>query len=277
MATLTTDQACALETEASCQKLASCDPVNLQSTFGDLDTCKARKAITCKQHLGLSGSNWTTASVQKCAAALTTATCDQYLAYDATALADCYYQPGTLANGTGCGSSAQCQSAFCHFTGDCGVCGDAVTLGGACTSSDDCGSDLLCVNGTCAKLPSVGQSCDVNIGCLAPFVCKSGICARGATAGASCTSSPDTCDYSSFCSSGNVCQNYQLVAAGAACDETQGIYCEAGGACSPGPSGTCMKYAADGEACNDSTGPYCMFPAACVSGVCKIADPGTCH
>ncbi len=276
MAQLTDDQACALQSASSCEKLGMCDPVGLQISYGDMETCKTRKAMACKMRLGLDSSSWTTVSVQKCAAALTAASCDQYFADDPTALADCYYEPGMLPNGSACGSSSQCQSGACHFTGDCGVCGTLATLGDACTNDSDCGADLFCINSTCAKLPSVGQMCDPNVGCEAPFVCKSGICARGATAGAACTSDPDTCDYESFCSTSNVCQAYKLVAAGAACDESQGIYCEARGFCSPGPSGTCLKFAADGQACSDSNGPYCMSPAACISGVCKIANPSAC-
>ncbi|MSQ81417.1 MAG: hypothetical protein EXR77_00665 [Myxococcales bacterium] len=102
---------------------------------------------------------------------------------------------GEVCATTASGANNPCAVGLsCVTAGDKQSCVGFVTVGGACTSSAQCGGlDLACTSGACKILPKKGQSCtaaDLKAGafyaCLPPVLCDNGKCADAPTEGKAC-------------------------------------------------------------------------------------------
>jgi hypothetical protein len=71
-------------------------------------------------------------------------------------------------------------------------CADALPLGGACLSSDECGAGRHCIDKKCAEgpLPAVGQPCKSGL-CAEGARCAQGTCAPLGAAGEACERDSD--------------------------------------------------------------------------------------
>ena len=275
-----TEEACLRLATANCQKYNACRPRWLQATFGDVDTCATQYAATlCRNRLGIAGTSDRPATVDACAAALTSATCAQFLDND-LAVSACLALPGALPTGAACGTPAQCQTVTCEFPAGaaCGRCGAPLRAAGApCTSSSQCESNLQCFNDVCALPGGVGARCVDSFECQYPLSCMIDRCAVSANAGESCATAPCNDRDGLFCRN-VVCQPLQLVGKGEPCDDADFRFCRAGFCAPTGLSteGTCVASAVVGGPCSDAIGPFCLPWARCVQGVCETADPGMC-
>ncbi len=275
-------QACADLAAAECQKASQCNPWYLAKYFGDLDTCKSRYSMTaCTAYLGLNGSSSTAASYEACAAAVSAASCQQWLDGDA-ALNTCLPMPGMLVSGTTCGDPSQCQTANCNFPSgaSCGTCGPQSGAGAQCTTDGQCSSNLRCLGGLCGTPGGAGATCSTSAPCLNSLACAGGRCAIPAKAGETCSSTLPCDGHAGLFCRNSVCQNLQYVSKGQPCNPAQGRECGQSGFCKGATStadGTCLAFATDGAACDSTNGPLCMPYARCVSGFCKVADPSSCR
>jgi len=266
---------------ASCHKLALCDAWVIESQFEDEAACQKRLVAVggCVSSFALRGTSRTVARLEACTAALNRATCSAWRDNDETALAPCRAVPGALADGVACGVGAQCQSAHCRFSGDCGVCGPAPVAGDTCSNDDRCAPGLNCRNGLCVQPQTAGASCEDNLDCLASLVCSGAHCVQPRSAGQACTS--NTCDaYAGLRCVDGVCRSSEYVAPGRSCDEANGVSCALGGFCrqtSSSSPGTCLVAAKDGGACDLSKGPHCLRGATCTGGFCKVPDASACR
>ena len=181
-----------------------------------------------------------------------------------SAINDCFVRRGTLANGSACITTQQCQSGRCEGGGACGQCMPQAKVGDSCSENECapdlvcdrsknpatcavpviggvgapcggsginfCGAGLLCSSTTsmCAKPGALGDPCDA--GCAGKLACIGGVCAIPKAEGAACT--------------GGDCA-YQL-----ACDKT---------------TSTCVRILADPtEACGGTV--------ICAVGQCYVAN-----
>jgi hypothetical protein len=278
----TAGQACADLAAAECQKISQCNPWYLQKYFGDVDTCKMRYTSTsCSSYLGLANSSDTPSTYEACAAAITSANCQQWLDSDAV-LNACLPTPGMLASGATCGTAAQCQTANCNFPsgGTCGTCGPQNGAGAQCTSDGQCSGNLFCISGQCGMPGGAGATCSSTAPCVNSLACAGGRCAIAAKAGEACSSTLPCDGHAGLTCRNSVCQNLQYVAKGQPCNPAQGRECGQSGFCKGSTStadGTCLAFAADGAACDTTNGPICMPYARCASGFCKVYDPSACR
>ena len=266
---------------AMCHKLAICNSWFIASYFEDEASCVKRSATAsgCVGSFALLGTSRTVERLEACTSATNRATCAEWLDNDPIALAACIAKPGSLSNGTGCGSDAQCQSGNCRLSDECGVCGPARGAGDTCSGADGCAPGLSCNNLVCGRAKGAGETCDSRADCPNSLACNDGHCASPRSAGENCTE--DACDAHAglYCANG-VCRTTQYAAPGQHCDWANGLDCAAGGFCrSTGTSsqGTCVAPAKDGESCDDEQGPRCSAWATCTGGHCKLANPATCH
>lgn len=275
----TVDAACGQLSAAVCAKLNACSPYLLQYYYGDSKTCQARVTLTCAPYVNLSGSSWTVARLNACAAGYASGTCDDYFAPGGPPA--CRPQAGTLADGAACANSNQCQSAHCSAAlNGCGTCTKVGAVGDACSVNRPCGLGLDCTAAKCALPAQKGEACGTGQGaCGTGLYCSAGKCAATLQKGEACTMLTGECDANQglYCDPlTRKCAAYTLAAAGATCGAFTTV-CEAGGTCG-GPAATrkCVAAAADGAQCNAFQGPSCMDPAACTGGTCKVFDPATC-
>ncbi len=201
----------------------------------------------------------------------------------------CLAVAGQLSNGSICGDSSQCQSAYCNTGADgtCGACGAARGGPGAtCERDDDCTYGSLCESGSCVTPGTAGATCDGTHVCQKTLTCRAGICSTPAGAGTACTTGSCNALAGLYCSTGSspVCTSITLAAVGQPCGLINGalVACSASGHCdvvTGTGAGTCKGAAADGAACDDTNGPMCLSPATCgaTSKVCTLPDPSNCH
>ncbi len=159
---------------ALCAKLHECAPFLLEALYGDVNGCADRLTKVCTEQAGSNGSGMTQTAILACEAALKTATCDDVFGNN---IPGCSFR-GTLADGSACGDSSQCQGGFCNTGGSlCGTCASKKGSGEACASgsNDECQIALVCSSGKlCATPAVVGGPCDDNTQpCLSGSFCTS--------------------------------------------------------------------------------------------------------
>ena len=160
---------------AVCQRLAACSPISdIIEPYGDVDTCITRQRVLFSNLLTASGSGWTAAGLEACAAATGGLACSALLGHDLPAAC---HPPGTRPDGASCADGSQCQSGTCLInraltpaTG-CGTCGAPLAAPQICSASTDCtwGSACFVPNGSCGALSPVGAPC------VAPDNCERGL------------------------------------------------------------------------------------------------------
>jgi hypothetical protein len=286
-AAVSADQACSDFASAACQAIDGCSAFLIADVFGDAQTCSTRQKGSCTDALAANATGLTPALRESCAKALSTASCVDIL--DNNLPSACLAVAGQLSNGSICGDSSQCQSAYCNTGADgtCGACGAARGgPGAACERDDDCTYGSLCESGSCVTPGTAGAACDGTHVCQKTLTCKAGICSTPAGAGTACTTGSCNALAGLYCSTGSspVCTSIPLAGVGQPCGLINGalVACSASGHCDvvTGTStGTCKGAAADGAACDDTNGPMCLSPATCgaTSKVCTLPDPSNCH
>jgi hypothetical protein len=245
---------------------------NMTFPESDLDRIKPRFAKFCAALIGLPGTSFDGTRLETCVTALKGAGCDIERADDLDA---CKPQAGTLAGGTACFTSNQCQSGSCASiradggSSNCGQCGTTAQLGQSC---DNTSVNVGCVSGTACDSTSktcvaitiggVGASCvDAAHECMSGLRCEyqtsGSTCMQPASQGMSCT--PSGCVKGLRCDpTNNTCA--ALGPQGTACmynsDCATGLGCAlATHVCSP------MTYGTPGQPCDGAT-------ARCMSGSC---------
>ena len=284
----TPDQACNDLAQTLCDKINSCAPFYLQTTYGDMATCVTRTKINCVPAYAANGTSATPDATETCLADAKTTSCDDLLTRKGPP--SCFTQPGQLADGIGCGTDAQCKGTLCRLADNstCGACSSPGGAGSACNRDEDCTHGFVCSNQKCAAPAAAGGACGTGQPCATSLSCVGGTCAVALEAGAACTPklNENACDIAKglYCHPKNkVCALVGTSAAGGQCGifNDNLVLCTGGSSCKGDnpltqTPGTCQAAAADGAACNDTTGPKCLTPARCVSGVCKLTDPTTC-
>jgi hypothetical protein len=71
-------QACNVYAGAICARMLACQPAQLQTDFGDMATCVARKALTCNAGASAPGGQVTAAALMACVTDLGNAACDAF-------------------------------------------------------------------------------------------------------------------------------------------------------------------------------------------------------
>lgn len=235
----TPGSACAAYAQAYRSYVSRC---STSSTVPDERWTEIEQRYTqaCSATLSLPGTKLDAAVVDKCAAALQTASCG------ASTLAECQAPPGTLAEGAPCTTSDQCASTYCNTTASatgCGTCGKTVAVGGSCTGGERCVRGSSCLSGTCTAptYGAAGAACDSTKG----LYC---------TAGLYCDATGKTCK--ALPAAGEACPGY-VCATGLNCDATTKL-CYA-----PTTVGA-------GQPCGGTTKNVCGNGLVCKSGVCAI-------
>jgi hypothetical protein len=306
-------QACDPIVAAACAQMASCAPLLLGTSFGDIGTCLARLKLSCVLEYGAPGSGWTADGMIACAEAIQSASCLH--SYWGNPPSACEPPPGLLPNGSVCAYATQCMSGYCKVDGykSCGVCSPRVEVGGSCTEAAGCkpGDSCVCTgsdkcNGQCSAGGGEGDLCPPLL-CSAGLYCGDGRCKPQATTpGAPCSFQGEqcagdlglSCNYDTF-----QCELFHVYDVGQECStgpwHPGGFSehsCRGGADCkltgvTDGGYGvyTCMAPLADGEDC--VTEQYlmpgvpipdltyyeaCLPPAQCLNGKCQIVNPSTC-
>ena len=183
--------------------------------------------------------------------------CDGEFGSDGTLTYTCKPKtaPGDL--GATCNSTGDCKAPnHCTFgSSDTGTCSAPVASGGACESSEDCSTGLICIEGASSGTGEGGNTCgapkQVGDACTG-YDCDIGL----------------TCDTAST----NKCVKVTFAAAGASCDGST-VLCSVGGCpvTSSDTTGTCPTVIADGQACDSSDdSTTCDSYAECVNGKCTL-------
>jgi hypothetical protein len=274
--------ACQQLAQNTCARLAACSPRAVDSLYGDVQTCASRLSLSCVMGLATPDAITSTFGVVACADALANVDCNALLE---NGLPDmCQLAPGARADGSTCGSDAQCASTRCAratVADSCGTCAPLAAAEGACQVPGDCSRGLVCTADNHCRAPAaVGGTCDDDHPCRYPLLCDGGRCAQGLAAGATCSINADRCDRyaGQYCNVSNRCESWLNAAVGQPCGYTSGAYhfCTASASCSePVSGGTCQAALPDGAACSAS-GASCLPPARCVDGACSLAMPGAC-
>ncbi len=281
------DQASSDVAKAYCNAANTCSALYVQIGYGSVDTCASRLSGILKEALSANGTAATPSTYEACAAALASPSCDQLLS--GITPSACQPQMGQLADGTACGDSSQCKSAYCKkgANSTCGACGEKSANGASCTVTDDCMQGSTCnASLQCVPYGTAGSSCDPNHPCLATLACKNSTCAPRDAAGQPCSPlpPPGSCDifHGQVCNASNplnpVCEMVATASAGQVCGDVNGTptVCTGGSSCNALPMGTCEAPVPDGGACT-AIGATCMGPAICQNGVCTLPDPSACH
>ena len=136
----------------------------------------------------------------------------------------------------------------------------------ACTANTHCRPDLGCVNGTCTAPSPTGAACSDSTACNEPE-------------GDFCNPLNMQCTATSFAATGAACG---LVSNSLVLCTGPGSMCTDSAA--NDYKGTCQAYAADGAACDTTNGPYCDVGAVCMpssatgtAGTCTVPNPNECH
>jgi hypothetical protein len=274
---------CATYATNYCNRLAACSTYRLSGLYGDTNACIERwKPIFCAR-VSAPGSEFMPAQQAACAAAYTTASCDDLLLAGWKPAA--CVTIGRLAAGAPCGDNAQCSTGYCRtaFSAVCGICTALSPSGGTCTRSDDCEAGLGCVSpGTCIAPSPRGASCQT-VPCDPRLVCINLICEDPLTLDAACDPQDfGICNLETglYCDSTTMrCAADTPVPVGGVCSTGIGGsvgFCTASSACNT--AGLCAAPSEDGAACDTSTSSSpCKYPAKCIGNVCVVPDPSICH
>lgn len=285
--------ACGNLVSAYCNKFNECSPDEITGEFGDVSGCVSRTSLSCAGFDQLPGTSWTPEKIQGCTAVINASTC-QDLTQGITSDA-CKTGPGSLANGSPCGDSAQCAGGSCNKSpsSDAGAsapnvfCGVCATAAPPCRDAGTCSGTQRCVYDStsgysCVTLAAEGAACAAGMPCASGLTCKSNVCAKRGGKDSPCQTSSD-CDSSLglYCI-GATCQKPTLVGAGQACPYP-GSRCSAGLDCissysaDGGSTSACVAHAEDKAPCDDGKGPRCLSPARCLNGVCTVPDYAQCE
>jgi hypothetical protein len=279
----TSADACTRLLTLSCQRSTECGTLFTQTHFADVSSCVAAIGSLCTAAATLPGSGPLVTDYDACEPAYRAASCDSLQSGNLPAA--CEPKPGTLADGSSCAASSQCQSSYCKIDyaadSDCGVCSTRSRVGGSCQGSSQCEDGLVCAFGsatpTCALPQAADQNCDTAHPCQNTLRCLDGACAAPLGAGAACTGAVD-CDVrlGLWCTAGT-CQPISLADPGQSCDSA-GTWCRAPGSCSKASAAdarTCVARKPNGAACEDST--ECTVASVCSDGVCTVFQYPTCQ
>lgn len=289
------EQACSDFASARCARLAACSNGRQVTVFfGDLATCEGRTKLGCLASLDAPGTGRTPESTEACVAALPSESCADF--FDNAPVMACQPEHGSLANGAGCGFSAQCESAFCNVAKGaiCGVCAAPPAAGAPCTQDNDCQDGQVCPkSGICTTPSALGAPCGKDMPCAAGLSClgasamAAGSCVTAATSvGAACDpkkASAPGCErrFGLFCDPSTMaCASITYAPDGGACGVVAGaeVDCAGGGLCvipAGEVAGVCHAPAPDGAPCDADIGPPCLLPSRCVPSSAG-STAGTC-
>lgn len=290
----TPEVACQEGSKAYCDYAARCLPPQLKALYGDSATCESRLYLSCMESFA-PGSTATGESLSTCTKAIAALSCDG--AIDSQAA--CNPTPGTLTNGSPCGSDYQCQSTYCKLTSNgsgmtstCGACTQRAKVGDSCDATE-CEFGLGCVSqGTgpskCVTPAAEGSQCSSNAACQSGLICSNNLCAKPTYLGPGASCDPNkapSCDFRQglYCNNSKICEAVKYANNGEACGSMQNgtlTLCQGGAACIQMGgilgSRTCVAPAKDGQPCNSATGPGCLSPATCVNNVCTVPSAAAC-
>lgn len=280
-ATLT--QACSDNATQYCTQLAMCSPFLLNTTYGTKQDCIQRwQGAYCQAFVSAKGSGWTGPRLEACIAARAKQTCSEFL-YAKPGPAACN-PGGSLPVDAGCLFNPQCGSGYCRVapSAACGTCAALGNTGSACTTSNDCGGNLLCspTGNACVTPLPLGAMCVPDggaAGCQTGLACLDGKCAAPGAVGAACD--PDAggidCDSNlgAYCA-GTTCATIPLAMVPGACGPTPSP-----GACygdAPCIAGACQPAVPDGQPCSEDSGINCVYPSECIAGLCATPTANDC-
>lgn len=295
------DQACSDYAKAQCAKVDQCRKNGTQVTYGSLGVCITRQKLNCMNALAAPMGGNDPGFYEACALALPAENCQDYL--QGNPIDACVSKSGTMAVGTACAFSTQCQTGFCAVLkgGNCGTCQNPPQSGDPCTDTgcarnQTCTPNLVCrpwvaTGGTCDTKDNIcapGQACVIATG-MTSGACKPKLNTVGATCDPKRLTGPD-CDANAglFCEATSLkCVAVGYGNASAACGVNSTSHtdtvCNAGGSCiNPGSGAACVAAATEGSSCDTSAGPPCLAPSRCVtggtgtSGTCMLLDGTMC-
>lgn len=280
------ETACNEAVSAICDKLQECASFVFRASFFDRNQCIARTKINCTDSISAPGSKQTPARIEQCAKDTRGLSCADALGRAPPA--SCSDVAGTLADGSVCGLSSQCQNRLCRIPpgSTCGACSAIGAPGAFCEQEADCDRGLTCADKKCIAYGQVGAACTGNQPCNPTLACVRGTCMAPLRAGSQCEFRPleNPCDLVNglYCQPGrNVCANIATVAPGNSCEfGSETIVACTAGECkrAPGESrGTCESYRSDGASCGEDEGTKCLTPARCTNGICTIPNPAMCR
>lgn len=273
---------CAEFASVTCARLLECSAYNAKYYGTDLSDCETQLKVDCAQSSAAGGSSRSSDQATSCAEAMKSATCDQVLG--ATPLPACT-PTGTLADGTACGDSFQCQSNFCKRPAGstCGTCTRRGKLGEACPD-DVCEYGVQCANAICIPYRKSGEACDLTARCLPSLACIAGACTAPAV-GAQC-GEPWECslEQAQYCDANSLtCQPFPLrvAADGEACGTSANEFvdCRALSYCKTtngADFGVCARLPEAGQPCAGEQKNRCTFGASCKDGTCQVIDRASC-
>jgi hypothetical protein len=288
--------ACADYANGFCTLWNSCsNGTYITETYGTVSACVAAYEAQCTARLAIGGgSALTPTQVESCAQAVPGEACADL--YDGNDTSPCLAAQGQEATGSGCGLSAQCQTAYCALPNDgiCGTCAAKPGAGSDC-SVDQCAPGYNCVAATktCEVPEPDGGACSVQDDCLFGFSCigaatGSGYCAPSAALGGACSDKlgPRGCDsrLGLVCTGGDggVCAAAPFASANQPCGDVPGAVgtdCTDSVCFKPdgGKEGTCLADAPDGQPCDPVNGPKCLPFSRCVGGTCEALYSSSCN
>jgi hypothetical protein len=242
----------------------------------ELDRIRPRWDQLCHNALALPGQGITTSFLQGCGSAVSAAG-----GCPSSSLTACQAPAGTLAAGTTCNSSTQCQSLQCNGTmggAACGTCAPAIPVGQQCGNmAGGCVGGAVCDSAstpaTCQMLTvgAAGAPCDDQA-----TICGSGLycdlmmkkCATQLGAGATCHNGGD-CMPPLVCSMTQTPTCVMPGASGATCMSSSD--CATGLGCSSMNKCTSVTWAQGGQPCDGNV-------TLCLVGFCNVTamGAGTC-
>jgi hypothetical protein len=270
--------------DSLCAKIDECVPLHIKLTFGDVENCAKRQALTCANTMAAPGSTVTPAQAMTCITDIDDAICEQIV--DRNLPASCRFM-GTRDTGMACTEGSQCKTGYCTRPNDemCGVCGAPGAANAVCEEDDDCAPSLVCHpdDKKCVAPTAMGMPCTDAVPCRLGLRCAAGTCMPQLSQdGADCEEDSD-CNNSLglFCNPLNdKCIEIDVATSGETCgvisaDEV--VQCQGLAECviNTGMQGTCGQVVADGAACDGDK--LCEPPANCIEGVCKIPSPAMCN
>jgi len=299
-ASVSADQACTDVAMANCARLDECVANGTTIRYGQLSVCRSRQRLACLVRLGAVGTGNSPASVEQCATAVPSASCDDF---DQNDVVPCQAKVGTIPLDGACTFAGQCVTANCAIVNgtNCGTCQPPNQAGNSCAQTS-CSEGFVCVqdNMECQPHAALESACDtdhpcsVSLSCVTPSGATSGTCqVAGDTLGAPCDpkhQSAPGCNNSAglYCDS-TTCAAITYATVPSPCGSADNVttVCTGAAMCfgAMGQTlGTCEADASDGGACDTVAGPSCIPPARCVvtggssvtAGTCQLPDPTVC-
>ncbi|HEX3345625.1 MAG TPA: hypothetical protein VHS09_13675 [Polyangiaceae bacterium] len=265
-------KACADNAGAYCTQLNKCAPFLVTTQYGDELTCEAAQAPGCMDALAAPGTGWTGDVLEACVNARTALSCADFLHAKPQPTA-CFVTG--LFTGQACLYDAQCGTGYCRIASgaSCGNCVALGNTGAPCTSSNDCGGNLLCAGaGTCQPPSPASGMCSATAPCTPGTACIGGVCVVPGGSGAACVAKNNSadCDYYQgvYCDgTTSMCASYAVAMAGDSCASATPTVCAGDATCY---QSLCVAPASMASACNAASGLNCAPPYACLG-----ADGGT--